>query len=248
MHDRITAAARNNALWCDAVCRAHGKPGEFHAAIWLNRHGTLPFYPDAVTLEPGDMPGAFDLIADLVGRDGNRGWAVKDSFCELDLSPLGFATLFEACWLTRDASPTGEAAENSWSENTWSENSWSIVRSGDELLAWETAWAGPDSHLPLRLFDPELLSDPDIVFALSARDGVVRGGVLYRGAGVVGLSNIFSPPSENESTRLELAGFAAHVFPGHPLVGYERGEDLTASCRARFSAIGDLRIWVRAAS
>ncbi|MGO4570778.1 hypothetical protein [Microvirga sp. 2TAF3] len=246
-HDRI--AARNNALWCDAVCRAHGNPGEFRSTIWLNRHGTPPFYPDAVTLEPGDAPGHVDLIADLVGRNGDRGWAVKDSFCNLDLSPLGFETLFTARWLFRDALSTRDAGRSSLS----------IVRSEEELLAWEKAWAGPESHLPeshlpeshlpLRLFDPRLLSEPDIVFAFSARDGVVmNGGIMNRGAGAVGLSNIFSPPCENDGTRLELARLAAHIFPGCPLVGYERGEDLAASCRAGFAPIGDLQVWVRAAS
>ncbi|NIX75528.1 hypothetical protein [Microvirga terricola] len=239
MHDRTAAAARNNALWCDAVCRAHGKPGEFHSAIWLNRHGTPPFYPDAVTLEPGDALGQVDRIADLIGQNGDRGFAVKDSFCALDLSPSGFKTLFEARWLFRDPLFAKDATKNSLS----------IVKSEEELAAWEKAWAGPDSHLLLRLFDPLLLREPDIAFAFSVRDGVMMsGGILNRGAGVVGLSNIFAPPSENEGIRLELARLAAHVFPGCPLVGYERGEDLIASCGAGLTPIGDLRVWVRPAS
>ena len=40
LDDRIIRAARNNAQWCDAVCRAHGNPGEFHDDIWLNRHAS----------------------------------------------------------------------------------------------------------------------------------------------------------------------------------------------------------------
>ena len=38
LDDRYVRAARNNAEWCDAVCRAHGNPGEFHDDIWLNRN------------------------------------------------------------------------------------------------------------------------------------------------------------------------------------------------------------------
>jgi hypothetical protein len=46
MKKNITAlAARNNALWCDAVCRAHDRPGEFHDTPWLTRLGALRFYP-----------------------------------------------------------------------------------------------------------------------------------------------------------------------------------------------------------
>ena len=49
--------ARNNALWCDAVCRAHGLPGEFLAGLWLNRRPVPRFYANAVTLSPKDPAG-----------------------------------------------------------------------------------------------------------------------------------------------------------------------------------------------
>ena len=47
---RMAQAARNNALWCDTVCRTHGIPGEFSDALWLNRHPVPRFYSNAVTL------------------------------------------------------------------------------------------------------------------------------------------------------------------------------------------------------
>jgi len=47
LDDRSVRAARNNAEWCDAVCRAHGNPGEFHDGIWLNRKPVPRFYPNA---------------------------------------------------------------------------------------------------------------------------------------------------------------------------------------------------------
>jgi hypothetical protein len=44
MKGSITAlAAHNNALWCDAICRAHDRPGEFHEALWLTRLGNATF-------------------------------------------------------------------------------------------------------------------------------------------------------------------------------------------------------------
>lgn len=33
----IADAARNNAAWCDAVCSAHGAPGELRDSHWLTR-------------------------------------------------------------------------------------------------------------------------------------------------------------------------------------------------------------------
>ena len=54
MRDFLGRAAHNNALWCDAVSSAHGAPGEFREALWLNRAGTPPGYPDVVTLAPAE--------------------------------------------------------------------------------------------------------------------------------------------------------------------------------------------------
>ena len=97
MKKNITAlAARNNALWCDAVCRAYGRPGEFHDTLWLTRLGAPRFYPDAVTLSGSESaPAQIEAIAALVGSTREREWAVKDSFQALELNSLGFEPLFE---------------------------------------------------------------------------------------------------------------------------------------------------------
>ena len=51
---RLELAARNNAAWCDAVCRAYGAPGEFDDELWLTRRPAPPLYPNAVTLTARD--------------------------------------------------------------------------------------------------------------------------------------------------------------------------------------------------
>src|SRR5215471_9267661 len=90
MKKNITVlAARNNALWCDAVCRAHDRPGEFHDTLWLNRLGAPRFYPDAVTLSGVESaPAQIETIATLVGSAREREWAIKDSFQSLELNSL----------------------------------------------------------------------------------------------------------------------------------------------------------------
>src|SRR3954464_2111305 len=63
----IALAAQNNAIWCDAVCRAHDRPGEFHEVLWLNRLGTPRFYPDVVTTAGVEAtPTQIAAIADLI--------------------------------------------------------------------------------------------------------------------------------------------------------------------------------------
>ena len=36
---------------------------------------------------------------------------------------------------------------------------------------------------------------------------------------------------------------AGEIFPGFPLVGYERGYELTAAHQAGFETVGPLRVW-----
>jgi len=101
MKNNITAlAAHNNALWCDAVCRAHDRPGEFYDTLWLTRLGAPRFYPDVVTLSGVESaPAQIETIAALVGSTREREWAVKDSFQSLELNSLGFEPLFDAEWV-----------------------------------------------------------------------------------------------------------------------------------------------------
>jgi hypothetical protein len=40
-----------------------------------------------------------------------------------------------------------------------------------------------------------------------------------------------------------LAAMAYEVFPGLPLVGYDRGNELAAAHQAGFETIGPLRVW-----
>ncbi|WP_375766497.1 hypothetical protein NR798_33080 [Archangium gephyra] len=237
--DRVTAAAFNNAAWCDAVCRAQGRPGEFSSALWLNRAEVPRFYPNAVTLTPEGAARQIEALSAL-GLPGR--WAIKDSFATLDLAPLGFAELFSAQWIhlaperLAPARPGGAR--------------WVQVRDTAALSAWEAAWsgqsgsAGPEpAHA---VFRPGLLEDAGTVFlAAYHEDTLVAGAIAYRAAGVVSLSNTFFTAAEAGTLRAELLGQLLAVFPGLPLVGYERGDELAAWCDLGFEPIGPLRVWLK---
>jgi hypothetical protein len=45
----LIAAVRNNAEWCDLVCRTHGIRTAFTPDVWSAGSRTPEFYPDAVT-------------------------------------------------------------------------------------------------------------------------------------------------------------------------------------------------------
>ncbi len=240
------AAARNNAVWCDTVCRAYGRPGEFLPGLWVNREAAPRFYPNIVTLAAGDEPLAGDTASlreclHVLGQAGlPTGWGVKDSFHAHDLAPLGFRRLFEAAWIWRPA----DALPPPFSAGRASAG-WSRVRSAPELAAWESAWGTtPEQD---RLFPLTLLADPMVAFlAAYAAGQIIAGAIANHSGAVVGLSNLFGPdgPTQSLATWAGAIAAAREAFPGQPLVGYEAGADLAAAQAAGFAAIGPLQVWV----
>ncbi|RZS79991.1 hypothetical protein EV189_3470 [Motilibacter rhizosphaerae] len=108
MDPLILLAARENATWCDTVCRSVGVEGSIRPGLWASAARTPPLYPDAVTLDPAT--GELDVLGAI---DSSPGASVKDSFCSLDLQGAGFAVLVEATWIAWTAP---RAAREPWDE------------------------------------------------------------------------------------------------------------------------------------
>ena len=235
LDDRIIRAARNNVRWCDAVCRAHGNPGEFHDDIWLNRHRVPRFYPNAGTLAERSQRQP-ELIDELLAARLPSGWAVKDSFCTLDLASRGFRVLFGAEWIYLPVSRMKVIDSSA---------RWEIVRNDLAQAEWESACSeSSDDASDDRIFLPSLLDHKDIAIVACYRDGhIVAGAVANRSDGVVGWSNFFAPAAEIlELAKKSLATIAAE-FPGSPIVGYEHGAELRNARALGFESLGPLRVW-----
>ncbi|MFJ8596115.1 hypothetical protein [Streptomyces sp. NPDC093598] len=227
------SAARNNAEWCAAMCRAHGVAGEFGGRVWVAARRTPLYYPDAVTLGPGADREALLARVDTA----LPGASVKDSFADLDLTEAGFRVLFEAQWIHR---PAGAAPATRTAPEP-AGLAWDVVGDRDALRSWAQAWddGGDDSGL----FRDGLLADPG-TFVISGRsaDGcVVAGAVATRSERVVGVSNVFGPPPTAWPLVLHAVG---RLFPAAPVVGYEQGDDLATALRYGFETVGPLRVWV----
>jgi hypothetical protein len=222
---RAVLAARNNAEWCDLVCRANGIATTFHADAWVSARRSPPAYPDAITLTPAPDPTML-----LARTDSAAGCSVKDSFAALDLSAAGMRVLFEAEWICRPAAePAAGRHRLAWRE----------VRTAGHLRSWAAA------HGSGGVFHPGLLSDPRVaILAIYDGDGVAGGLIANRSAQVVGVSNVFST---GDADRIwpEVAAVVSARFPGLPLVGYEHGPSRDAAAAAGFAGIGPLRIWLR---
>ena len=229
-------AALNNARWCDAVCRTHGRPGELSASLWVNRAAAPPRYPNLVTLDRSGEP-ALQAVRALGAAGLAGGWGVKDSFSTLPLHAAGFRVLFEAEWMVRppDLRPPDRAR---------SDIRWERIGSAAGLLDWETAWG--ESRGQPRVFLPGLVDCADIAI-LGAFDGssIVAGVIANRTDEVVGVSNLFAPGPDAESLRADAVRAASDAFPGLSLVGYENGGALAASRALGFHSLGPLRVWVQ---
>jgi len=215
--DWTAAAVRNNAAWCDAVCRAHGHPGRFLHHMWVNAAEVPRFYPNAVTLShaEADRAGQLETI-DILQKSNLPGrWAVKDSFSTLDLGRRGFDVLLEASWI-RAAMPMGEAtADIEWRRET-------------------------ESSTPLPFGD-----DNFAMFTGRRGFGIVAGGMLYRSEGVVGVTNVVAETADAVSVWRSLIVLAAKTFPRLLVVGYESGAELAAARDAGFERGDPLKVWVR---
>jgi hypothetical protein len=223
--DLVRSAALNNAQWCDAVCRTHGLDPSLGSDAWTSARRTPPLYPDAVTLQPSCS--AVELLSRV---DMSAGCSVKDSFADLDLSAWGFSVLFGATWIALVHHLDVHRASIEWR----------LVDTAAELDEWSLAW--DPNGLGHDLFRPALLDDPRVSVVAGQYSGsIVAGAILFREAGVIGLTNYFELSSVDA-----LGGCLAMtrlLEPELTIVGYEHGPSLTAALAHGFRAIGPLRVW-----
>lgn len=238
--EKLRAAAYNNAVWCDTICRSHNVPGVFHETFWVNWQQTPLYYPNLVTLSPtAHLDPHQNALAALLTTKRDHAVSIKDSFAALDLTPFGFRPLFQAQWLFRPAS-----ARPAHHQGT-TDLLWKRIASEKELLRWEEAWS-QTALSGNRLFLPALLYDANIcVVAAYREDQIIAGAIANRTGEVAGLSNVFTPEQEAARYWEGLLDVIAACYPALPVVGYEQGEPLTSALRVGFTPLGPLRVWIK---
>lgn len=235
MTDRILLAARNNALWCEAVCRSYGLRSAIDDQAWTVPTRTPPYYPDAVTLSH-----EVDEVELLARIDASDGASVKDSWSALDLTADDFARLVVGQWLWHDGSkhetpqPTPLA--------------WRPVTSPEGMARWTAAWADePDAA---SILHPRLLAEPGVHVLAASDTGepeapIVAGCIVNVTDGVAGLGNLFARSGRAGSAWGGAVTAAREVVGGIPIVGWETGSSIDAAVAAGAETIGPLTVWVR---
>ncbi len=233
---RAALAAVNNAVWCDAVCRARGGTTAFADGLWCHADPSPPYFPSVVTLS-AEVGGEAVLQA-LRAAPGGDSLGVKDSFCRLGLADAGFMKLFEARWLWREPKAGGSPRPRL---------RWCVVDTPALLSSWTRAWwPDPAADPPApAVFGTPLLVDPAVQL-LAGLDGehLVAGAAVTLSDGVAGLSCCFFPPAEAAALRAELLDAVQVRHPGRPLVTYHQGEELQALLGLGFADVGPLQVWL----
>jgi len=225
MDQRLRSAVDASIGWYEDICALHGVGSILADGVWSALKTPPPLHSDAVAVES-------DVTADpVIARlDGRVHCGVKDSFATMDLSGDGMHVLFSATWIHREAAhgrerrvPTG----------------WGAVTTADELAVWTGQHDTSDVLLP-----PLLQRAHFRILAKHVDNRIVAGAVARLGSGTVDVSNVYAMPGQ-QLDWAELSTVIDAFFPGRPLVGYERGDALSAALDGGFAPVGELRVWLR---
>jgi hypothetical protein len=235
---KAALCAANNADLYEAIFRAHGLAAHRNDVMWWSEETAPPYYSNLTTLDPEAPDLQLAAIERLKAALGHS-FSVKDGFCRLALSSLGFRLLFEAAWIWAEPGRFGALSRNRMP------SAWRRVSDAASLEAWENAWAGAGSSTDRRVFPPAILRDPQIaVLGRVGAHGFDAGCIANRLPDVIGLSNVFAT-NEPLPVIYGTAAIAAAAFaPDLPLVGYEGGEALGAAVAAGLEPVGPLRVWL----
>lgn len=225
MDQRLRSAVDASIGWYDDICAMHGVGSTLADGVWSALDAPPPLHSDAMVVEPG-------VTADrvLARLDGRVHCGVKDGFATMDLSGEGMDLLFSATWVHRESEQRREREVPP---------GWAAVTTADELAVWT------GQHDTSGVLLPPLLQRAHFrILAKYADERIVAGAVARLGSGAVDVSNVYAMPG-HELDWAELSTVIDRYFPGRPLVGYERGDALSAALDGGFTPVGELRVWLR---
>jgi hypothetical protein len=138
--------------------------------------------------------------------------------------------MFSATWIHHEGEPRPQRSTPA---------GWAAVTTAGQLAEWTRQHDTGEVLLP-----PLLRRAHFRILAKYVDSRIVAGAVARLGSGTVDVSNVYAVPG-HALDWAELAEVVAGCFPDRPLVGYERGDALSAALDAGFVSVGELRVWIR---
>jgi hypothetical protein len=220
---RLRLAIDGNVGWYEAIFALHGIGSVLDGGLWSAVGTPPPFHSHALVVEPG-VP--IETVEARIGDVPNASF--KDGFATLDATRIGMSPLFEATWIYRaPGASRGDAS------------AWVDIRTVADLAAWNAGWDTDEVLVPGVLDRAQLRVLARVV------DGAIEAGAVARlGSGAVDVSNVHGV-GDHRVDWAEVSAAVAARFPGRPMVGYERGDDLEAARAGGWQALGPLRVWAR---
>ncbi|QAY68099.1 hypothetical protein [Paenibacillus protaetiae] len=223
MSEQVHSAVVNNIVWCGIICETHGITAASSKHVWSTTAKAPPFYPDIIT---SSRHATVKEVIDIIGN--REVSSIKDSFANLDMSPLDFEILFKAEWIYHAPLANLEPIPSGWHE----------VTAKNDFVDWTLA------HGSGNVIKPELLNRRDVKMYAYTNKGETAGFIANLGGNAVGISNVFSSVNSNNLWS-DIHTIASLDFPGLPTVGYEQGDDLAAALQSGWTSAGPLRVWVK---
>ncbi|MFK7859138.1 MAG: hypothetical protein AB8B64_09965 [Granulosicoccus sp.] len=222
----LNEAIYNNAVWCHAIAASHGISSKWETSAWVSQHSMPPLYPNIITLRSGKL---IDEQISAVRSQLPLGWAIKDSFAELELKDKGFTHAFNAYWYCR--TPHQNVIDE-YNPVLHIET----VKTRLELNAWVIAWG--DSK---RVFNDSLLENKAVELIYMTRNGKVLAGLATNHSSEsVGMSNAFGKPDD----VLSCVASVIRKYPDKGIVGYGNEAEIATLSILGFKETGNLRIWL----
>ncbi|MFJ8263563.1 hypothetical protein ACIQ4I_16750 [Rummeliibacillus sp. NPDC094406] len=224
MRSKIDLAVLNNIAWCQIICITHGIVGISKKNIW-GLHSKAPtFYPEVIT---SDKRATIEEVKYFI--ENGKVSSIKDSYANLNLTPLGFDILFEAEWIVHEPILDFEPIQTNWR----------IITTEKDLKKWNGA-----SELE-NVIKSELLKQQNVkIFICETKDGI-SGFIANLSEGVVGISNVFSIGYEEKKLWRDIPKIISKEFPKLSMVGYEHNSSLIVAKSSGWEAIGPLRVWIK---
>ncbi|PKR85265.1 hypothetical protein [Heyndrickxia camelliae] len=220
----LNKAVLNNIAWCRLVCHTHGIDCVWRGNLWGMHKEAPSFYPEVITANMDTTMAELEYFI----KNGNVR-SVKDSYANLNLSPLGFKKFFDAEWIFHPPVTGMDAPQTNWR----------AITSQQDLVEWTSQSGLAD------VIKPDLLENESIKIYSIVGDEGISGFIINLDEGIVGVSNVFSIRKYDENLWSEIPRVVSTEYPGMFIVGYEHGEDLHFALKNSWESLGSLRVWGR---